>query len=239
MTVLVYWTKQVFSELSPFSVEHKVDVEYTRDFANFCDSVQNQSRFHVLVVDLESQLNSWHQFIKPFVGRSNVALIAITEKHQSLLRVAALDSGIDFILTKPIDYLECDALVINLSKRYIRANTSFFNVGFEQNNLSSHCPLWIDKSKRAVRNESGEEIELTAMEGEVLFKLATRAPATVSRQSLSECLGQDFKNYDERRLESIVSRLRKKLNTTSMKGTCIKAARGKGYQLLVDVRICD
>ncbi|MCW8875515.1 MAG: winged helix-turn-helix domain-containing protein [Kangiellaceae bacterium] len=239
MTVLVYWTKRVFSELSPFSGQHKIDVEYTRDFEAFCNSIRNQNRFHVLAVDLEYQLDSWHQIIKPFVGRCNVALIAITEKHQSLLRVAALNSGIDFVLTKPIDYLECDALVINLSKRFNRVNTSILNTASSSMSIQNHCQLWIDKSKRTVRNENGEKIELTAMEGEVLFKLATRAPATVSRQSLSECLGQDFKSYDERRLESIVSRLRKKLTNTNMKGACIKAARGKGYQLLVDVRICD
>ncbi len=98
-------------------------------------------------------------------------------------------------------------------------------------------PYRLDRARRCLYAPDGAVTALTAAEGTVLDRLAQAAPDPVSRRELTESLGHDFRYYDERRLEATVSRLRRKLKLADAPRNTIKAARGRGYQLLIDVAV--
>ena len=51
----------------------------------------------------------------------------------------------------------------------------------------------------------------------------------VSRKMLIEALGQEFWDYDERRLESLISRLRRKMSAYAPEDFSIRSVKGHGY----------
>jgi Response regulators consisting of a CheY-like receiver domain and a winged-helix DNA-binding domain len=136
----------------------------------------------------------------------------------------------DIYLTKPVDIKALTA-VINSIYRHI-------NIAIAETEPQPSKPKYrLCSTKRTIRLSDGDQINLTASEGIVLHALAQSAPHPVSRKFLSESLGQNFWTYDERKLEAIVSRLRRKINPLAPNLETIKAARGQGYQLLLNLTI--
>jgi DNA-binding winged helix-turn-helix (wHTH) protein len=75
----------------------------------------------------------------------------------------------------------------------------------------------------------GRPIPLSHNECCVLKAAANANGSLVSRRMLISALGQDFLLYDERRLESLVSRLRRKLALYAPEGFPIRGVKGQGY----------
>lgn len=83
------------------------------------------------------------------------------------------------------------------------------------------------------------QLELTAPDGQQIYlshdeccilQAAARANGQLlGRKTLIEALGQNFLHYDERRLEALISRLRRRLGSYDPDGFPIRAVRGHGY----------
>lgn len=82
----------------------------------------------------------------------------------------------------------------------------------------------------------GTAIPLTHNELCVLKTVAASAGGPVSRKALIEALGHKAWYYDERRLETLISRLRRKLALYWPEGVAVRAIRGKGYLFDITIR---
>ena len=162
------------------------------------------------------------------VKRSHLGIIMLTARGALSERVEGLNTGADAYLVKPVDFSELMA-VMNSVYRRLKPDS-------EQDDLGrSQKPIQLDPAKRNLILPGTKVIELTAAEGIVLDKLSEQPYTAVSRQALCKSLGHDYIDYDERRLEAIISRLRRKLKQEFPGSDCIKAARGVGYQLLFQI----
>lgn len=74
----------------------------------------------------------------------------------------------------------------------------------------------------------GSRIELTHSETRLLHTAARAQGALVSRRSLIEALGANYWEYDERRLEALISRLRRKL-ARQAPGLSVRSIKSQGY----------
>ncbi|MEN0061150.1 MAG: response regulator transcription factor [Myxococcota bacterium] len=91
--------------------------------------------------------------------------------------------------------------------------------------------LSINASARSV-SRSGEPVELTTAEFDLLWALARNAGRPMSRQDLMRaCRGIDYDGLD-RSLDVRVAKLRQRLGDTDRK--LVKTVRGVGYQLAVE-----
>lgn len=84
-----------------------------------------------------------------------------------------------------------------------------------------------------------EPIPLSHNECCVLRAAASASGNLVSRKMLIEALGQNFWCYDERRLESLISRLRRKLASYAPEGFPIRAIKGQGYLFRVELQAAE
>ena len=133
-------------------------------------------------------------------------------------KVHGLQSGADVYLTKPICVAELSAYVRSLYRR-IHATIP-----------ASRTPSWkLLMSQWRVISPSGEEETVSHHESVVLEVLVRHAGQVVQRRDLIAALGQDPLTYDDRRLEAIVSRLRKKLHRIHPLSQPLRAAHGSGY----------
>ena len=76
---------------------------------------------------------------------------------------------------------------------------------------------------------SGKTIPLSHNECCILCATARAKKQLVSRETLIEAMGQNFLHYDERRLEALISRLRRKLSSRVPDGFPVRGVKGQGY----------
>jgi len=75
----------------------------------------------------------------------------------------------------------------------------------------------------------GRHIQLSHNECCILKAAADANGNLVSRKKLIEALGHDFWHYDERRLEALISRLRRKLASYTPENFPIRGVKSQGY----------
>lgn len=85
----------------------------------------------------------------------------------------------------------------------------------------------------------GSFIHLSHNEFCILRAAANANGNLVSRKMLIEALGQNFLHYDERRLEALISRLRRKLASYAPEGFPIRGVKGQGYLFGVELQALE
>ncbi len=85
----------------------------------------------------------------------------------------------------------------------------------------------------------GESIVLNQVETTFLTLLADRAGQAVSRKEMIAALGHDTDYFDSRRLDTMVSRLRVKVNKVSSVTLPVRSIHSVGYAFVASIRIED
>lgn len=146
-----------------------------------------------------------------------VGLILVTERSdlKQLLQGYAL--GADYCLASPIVGAELKAVSEALMRRIS------MHIGPD-----SDC--WVlDLPNRRLIAPDGKQLELSRTECRVLQCMQEASQSIASRRQLVEILGEDFLSYDERRLEAIFSRLRRKISASTGLQAPILSLRNQGY----------
>jgi two-component system, OmpR family, alkaline phosphatase synthesis response regulator PhoP len=153
---------------------------------------------------------------------SDVYVLMLTAKSEEADRVIGLTVGADDYLTKPFSPRE---LVARVKAILRRGRSSSPNT--ESNLLFKH--IQIDIQRRAVLRDD-QEVELTALEFELLKALASYAGVVFSRTQLLERVwGYDFYG-DERTVDVHIGRIRQKLENDPSNPQFVQTVRGVGYK---------
>lgn len=167
----------------------------------------------VLAIDLDLPDGQGLEMVRELRARyPQLGIIALSEDGSLNARIDGLSSGADAYLVQPVDARELHLTVRTLLRRLPLA------VG--------ECPPgWaLNPRTLTLTAPNGAHIALTHNETRVLNAAARAEGALVSRRCLIEALGANYWDYDERRLEALISRLRRKLPGLSVRGI-----KGQGY----------
>lgn len=154
-----------------------------------------------------------------------IGIIILTAENGLASRIRGLAAGADAYLGKPFEFDDLLAHMGAVQRRISRCEP----------NGADRWVLDILKL-RLLAPLSGEVLELTVSEVCLMRTIVESHPKHVSRPELVRALGEDFRFYDERRLEKLVSRLRQKIKGASGKSP-IKTVRGKGYVCAEAIRL--
>ena len=149
-----------------------------------------------------------------------LGIVILSARSQAQERVRLMEEGADVYMTKPVDMREL-ALVIRALVRRLRPEAQPEHV------------LVLLPDKQQLISAHGTAVDLTGSETTVLARLARATGQQLSRRQIIEALGGDYLQYDERRLEALISRLRKKLELAGLSPQTLTAVRGQGYALQV------
>ena len=148
-----------------------------------------------------------------------LGIILLTSYADIKTRIEGLESGADIFLTKPVNPGEIHAQIQSLYRR-LTMNTA----------AQAGAPWEFLKSEWKLITPSGVEIPLTHLEALLIDILSSSNGQPVRRKDIiTTALNQNLLAYDERRLEAIVSRLRRKITKYYALSQPIKVAHSIGY----------
>lgn len=167
----------------------------------------------VLVIDLDLPEGGGLDMVGELRARyPQLGIIALSEDGSLNARIDGLTRGADAYLVLPVDPRELHLTVRTLLRRLPMA-------------ANDGSPGWaLNPRTLTLTAPNGAHIALTHNETRVLNAAARAEGALISRRCLIEALGANYWDYDERRLEALISRLRRKLPGLSVRGI-----KGQGY----------
>ncbi len=146
----------------------------------------------------------------------HLGIVMLTGRDSPRDRVIGLDSGADIYLPKTANRYELAAAIRAVSRRIAQ--------------VPSPKSAWIlDQHKLTLTTGDGIVVNLTNQECLLMAVFSREYGGEASRRKLVEGLGGKFLDFDQRRLETLISRLRRKIEAESGVSGSIRAIRGDGY----------
>lgn len=149
-------------------------------------------------------------------------VVMLTARGEESERIHGLTGGADDYLPKPFNPLELAARISNVLRR---------SEGPNQAPQTLEIGLLRMNRKRRELEVGNELVQLTAAEMRVLEQLMLHPGEVISRERLTEtALDRAIEAYD-RSIDTLISKLRRKLSDGGLSGECIRSLRGHGYVL--------
>jgi two-component system response regulator CpxR len=186
-------------------------------------------QYNLILLDVMLPKLNGFEVLRKLRAESNVPVIMLTARGESVDRVLGLEHGADDYIPKPYHHHELVARIkalfrrIELSSDVAPQASSELHVG----------DIALNPTTRTARLD-GVELQLTGAEFGVLQCLMEHVGKLVDKDTLSiAALGRPLMAYD-RSIDMHVSNLRKKLGKRDDDSDWIKTVRSRGY-LLVNV----
>jgi len=154
---------------------------------------------------------------------SDVPILMLTARTTESDKLLGLEVGADDYVTKPFSTAELVARVRALLRR---------SSGQLAERRIEVGGLVIDPERRSLERD-GRPVTLTSLEFDLLYFLAARPGRVFSRDALMEQVWGSDRVVDERSIDSLVSRLRRKLESDAAAPRYLQTVWGAGYRLVI------
>jgi DNA-binding response OmpR family regulator len=151
---------------------------------------------------------------------SDVPILMLTARSGEADKVLGLELGADDYLTKPFGTSELVARVRALLRR---------TAAGQRGRTLEFGELRIDPGRRDAER-GGTRVTLTTLEFDLLYFLASRPGQVFSREALMQHVWGDDRIVGDRSIDSLVSRLRKKLEADPDEPRYLQTVWGAGYR---------
>jgi len=158
-------------------------------------------------------------------SNADVPILMLTAKREENDKVVGLESGADDYLTKPFGVRELVARVRALLRRPRAQKTGTARTAAP----IEAGPLRVDPSRRQVLVD-GRAVDLTPHEFDVLYLLASSPGIVFTRDILLERVWTNDVHVTERSVDTLVKRLRQKIESNPAEPALILTVWGTGYK---------
>ncbi len=188
--------------------------------------------FDVVVLDVMLPgLNGLELCRNVRAGQANrdVLILMLTARSDESDKLAGFDSGADDYLTKPFSMLELSARVGALTRRHRTALPK----PMEQTTVIEEHGLRLDPAKRSLRLH-GREVPVTPHEFRLFYQLVAHRGVVFSRERLLAEVWHGEVFVTGRSVDTLVHRLRCKIERDPAQPTLILTVWGEGYKFAED-----
>jgi len=178
------------------------------------------AKFDIAILDISLPDGSGFEVASRLRQTSQrMGIIMLTARSASSDVIKGLKDGADHYLTKPFRLLELEAIVHALHRR----------VGGS----------WVlDLLKRQLVAPGGDSLELSSKEALLFQLLANQKNQLVSRKLLVEEFGHSWLEFDMRRLDTMICRLRKRWQQENGRTLPLKTEHREGYSFQGLIQLC-
>ena len=158
-------------------------------------------------------------------AESNVGIIILTGRGETVDRIIGLEMGADDYLPKPFHLRELLARVKSVLRR-----ASARDLSIHEKPSSARFNGWqLDLTARELTAPGGEAVRLTTGEFDLLAAFVSNANVVLSRDRLLDLARNREAGPFDRTIDVQVGRLRRKLDDDPHQPSLIKTVRGSGY----------
>jgi two-component system torCAD operon response regulator TorR len=178
----------------------------------------------LLMLDINLPGQDGLQLTREQRERSEIGIILVTGRTDTVDRIVGLEMGADDYVTKPFDQRELLARVKNLLRRVKRSQGDG-----EGKPLRRFLGWKLDASGRTLQDPDGRFVDLTRAEFKALAFLSANPGQVMSRDRLLHEIAHRDWDPADRTVDVVVRRLRQKLGDDSRHPRIIVTSHGEGY----------
>jgi two-component system response regulator BaeR len=176
-----------------------------------------ESSYSAVLLDIMLLGKDGMTLCKDIRGFSDVPIIMLTARVEEIDRILGLELGADDYICKPFSPREVVARV----KAVLRRS--------EGSGLGSASDIEIDEATYKAKIKQ-QELELTAVEFQLLKKLLSEPGRIFSRNQLMDKIYHDHRIVSDRTIDSHIKKLRKKIASVDAHSEYIHSVYGVGYK---------
>ena len=208
-------------------------VTEARNESELMDALKGQ-RISLITLDLSLRHEDGLSIARSVRTFSNVPIVMVTARGDDVDRIVGLELGADDYIVKPFNVREVLARVLAVLRRTHHA-PDVDTAG--EREIIHFGPWMLDLAAHALRATDGREVALTGLEYKLLEAFVRHPGRVMSRDFLIDFVGGIDSTPLERSIDTVVSRLRKKIEPVSSSSPqMIKTVRGSGYIFAAKVR---
>ncbi len=185
--------------------------------------ILSRENLDLVVLDVMLPRMSGFEVLKKIREQSDVPVILLTAKSQSVDKVVGLELGADDYITKPFDTKELLARIKAILRRFGRQR------GRNGEGVLRLGPLELDPNAYTVKRD-GEALDLTPTEFKILALLMRRPGQAFTRAQISETVSTGSHYLASRYIDVHISRLRSKIERDPSKPEIIQTVPSVGYR---------
>lgn len=180
----------------------------------------------LILLDISLPDEDGFSLLREVRRQSEVGVIMVTGKAEDVDRIVALEMGADDYVVKPFNTRELFARTKNLLRR-----TQLAHVVRKDEAVKRFSGWTLNIPRRTLMSPTGEDVRLTMFEFELLAALCQNAGRVMTRDSLMDHVSGRDRAANDRTIDVLVGRLRRKLEATPADPRIIVTVQGVGYVL--------
>ena len=197
-----------------------VEAEGVGSVLEFYETVVTRN-FDVAVVDINLPDQSGFTLADYLRRNTDLGIIIITARDGLEDRVRGYGAGADLYLVKPVNMPELAAAIINLTRRRRERSAPPVTPLAEQ---------WtLERTSWNLVSPLGVRVLLSGQERALITCLVEAHGEAVTRADLCAALGYDAADAESRALDSLVQRLRRKIESTTGRPAPLESGYRRGY----------
>jgi two-component system, OmpR family, torCAD operon response regulator TorR len=184
----------------------------------------------LVLLDIELPDEDGFSIARSIRETSNVGIIIVTQRANEDDRVFGLETGGDDYITKPPNPRELLARARNLLRR-----THPSKMRRAEGTVRRFGGWTMDLARRRLIDPASREVRVTRGEFELLALLVRSGGRVVTRDQLIDAVSGTDRNPNDRTIDVLVSRLRRKMGDEGSASDIILTEKGLGYRLAAEV----
>jgi two-component system torCAD operon response regulator TorR len=194
------------------------------------EALVKKQEFDLILLDLGLPDEDGLVVARRIRASSTIPLVFVTQRTGDADKIAGLELGADDYVTKPFNPRELSARVRNI---LARADKSSSRQGLKD--VVRFGGWTLDLGRYTLTDGSGNAVLLTRAEFDVLKALLLASGRAVTREMLLDAIRPKNPEGSDRAIDVLVSRLRRKLESSEGASTVIVTVLGVGYRIGVTV----
>ena len=180
----------------------------------------------LILLDINLPDDDGFSLLREIRRQSEVGVIMVTGKGEEVDRIVALELGADDYVVKPFNMRELFARAKNLLRRTLALRK------LRQDEPVIQFAGWtLNVPRRTLLSPSNEDVRLNQFEFELLLTLARNPGCVLSRDSLIDRVGGRDRAPNDRTIDVLVGRIRRKIEANPKDPRIVITVQGVGYVL--------
>lgn len=205
------------------------DVTAARNGREAVDIIGRGDRdFDMVILDIMMPELNGYEVAMEIRKNHNMPIMFLSAKNQDIDKIMGLDIGADDYLTKPFNPMEVVARVRSNIRRYREMNPA---AAPSADSAILKCRDLVLDTEKMMLTKSGEPVQITVMEFRILQLLMKNPGKIMTKKQIYHAMYGDEAFTDDNSLTVHISKIRAKLDDSTLEPLYIKNVRGLGYKI--------